>query len=161
MQVVQSCIAISAFGSSGRQPRANLRSNLLVATLRSRLAVKAGMTVSLRYASTAPARSPLTFSRAGKAVATVRATAVKGANTITWTGRIGNAPAPARGLPAHGEGPRLRWPDRRDHGVAHVPAPLIGPDRPRIQRSRRSTPPTGDVLGGPTLVGARSDEVGN
>ena len=30
-----------------------------------------------------------------KAVATVRATAVKGANTITWTGRTGETPAPA------------------------------------------------------------------
>jgi hypothetical protein len=68
---------------------------LLVAASRSRLAVKAGRSISLTYASTAPARTTLIVSRAGKAVATVRATAVKGANTITWTGRIGKTRAPA------------------------------------------------------------------
>jgi hypothetical protein len=37
---------------------------LLVATSRSRLAVKTGRTLSMRYASTAPARSTLTVSHA-------------------------------------------------------------------------------------------------
>lgn len=68
---------------------------LLLAASSSRLAVKAGRTIALRYASTAPARSTLTVRRAGKVVATVRATAVKGANTITWSGRIGKTRAPA------------------------------------------------------------------
>ena len=74
---------------------ANRQLELLVATSRSRLAVKTGRTVSLRYASTAPARSTLTVSDADQIRRDGPRHRGQGRETITWTGRTGKRPAPA------------------------------------------------------------------
>jgi hypothetical protein len=86
-------------GATGAQGTAGVAGTpaleLLLAASNTKLTARAGKAVALRYASTAAARTRLTVTRAGKTVATVRGTAAKGANSVTWNGLIGKTRAPA------------------------------------------------------------------
>lgn len=80
-------------GATG--PRGEPAIKLLLAGATSRLKAKRGRTVALSYAATAAATSTLTISRGAKRIATVRARAKEGANTIRWNGRQGKRAAAA------------------------------------------------------------------
>ena len=52
------------------------------------MTARAGARVALRYVATAAARTTLEVRRGSKRVATVRANAKAGRNTIAWSGKI-------------------------------------------------------------------------
>ncbi|WP_157592102.1 hypothetical protein [Solirubrobacter soli] len=75
-------------GPTGAQgPQGEPATKLLLATPGTKLAVKTGRVLTLRYAATAAADTTLTVTRGGKTVATVRTTSNEGANVIRWKAR--------------------------------------------------------------------------
>ncbi len=76
-------------GASGPQgPAGEAAVKLMLALPARRITARAGKRVALRYAATAAARTRLVVRRGHKRVATVRAKAKAGRNTIAWSGKI-------------------------------------------------------------------------
>jgi hypothetical protein len=76
-------------GANGPQgPAGEAATKLMLGLPASRVTARAGKRVALRYVATASARATLEVRRGSKRVATVRAKAKAGRNTIAWSGKI-------------------------------------------------------------------------